>query len=123
MQQHRRALPGRWLGVTQYQTWHPPTDLYEAEEQYVVRVEVAGMGDGDFRISLSDRMLVVGGFRQDSCAKQVCHQIEVAYGEFRSEVLLPGAVDQDKIEATYADGFLMVVLPKKQAQRVPVVRI
>jgi HSP20 family protein len=113
---------GRWVGASQYQTWHPPTDVHEMESHYVVQVEVAGMKESDFSISLSDRTLIIAGIREDPSIKQACHQIEISYGEFRSEVSLPGPVDQDGIEATYADGFLKIVLPKKPVKKVSVVQ-
>jgi len=115
-------MPGRWVGAAQYQIWHPPTDMYETENNYVVRVEIAGMSEKEFRISFSGRTLVVAGVREDSCVMQACHQIEVSYGEFRSRVIMPGPVDQERIEAAYTDGFLEIILPKKPAQKVSVVR-
>ena len=112
----------RWVGSRQYQVWHPPTDVHETDTHYLVHVEVAGMKEDDFTISLSDRTLLVTGVREDSTAKKACHQIEISYGEFRSEVPLPGPVDKDGIEATYADGFLKIALLKRSIRKVPVVK-
>jgi len=116
-------VSGRWTGPCEYQTWHPPTDVYETDAHYVVRVEVAGMSERDFTISIADRTLVVTGIRQDLSDKLACHQIEIHYGEFRSEVVLPGPVDEGDIEAVYSDGFLRIVLPKRPIQKVRVVEI
>jgi len=46
--------------------------------------------------------------------------MEIAYGEFASEVRIPGPVDPDRIEASYADGFLRVVLPKPRPTMIDV---
>jgi len=116
-------VSGRWVGPSQYRTWHPPTDVYETDAHYVVRVEVAGMDKRDFTISIADRALVITGVRQDPSDKLAYHQMEINYGEFRSEVILPGPVDEGDIEAVYSDGFLKVVLPKRPIQKVPVVEI
>jgi HSP20 family protein len=115
--------PGRWIGVFRYQPWHPPTDLYETGAHYVVLVEIAGMSEGDFRISLADRTLTIAGIREDPSVKQACHQIEIPYGEFQSRVSLPGPVDREGIEATYTDGLLKIVLPKEPVHKVPVVQV
>ena len=115
------AVSVRRLGSRQYQVWHPPTDVHETDAHYLVHVEVAGMRQSDFNISLSDRTLIVSGVREDSTTKKACHQIEISYGEFRSEVTLPGPVDEDGIEAIYADGFLKIVLPKRSIRKVPVI--
>jgi len=114
---------GRWPGACHYHSWHPPTDVYETDTFYVVRVEVAGMRQGGFKISLADRTLVITGVREDPVVKQAYHQIEICYGDFRSEVALPGPVDDRRVEAVYEDGFLRVVLPKRPAQRVPVTEV
>lgn len=126
-QRHRffdaMMVQGRWIGVPRYQIWHPSTDVYETRNHYVVLIEIAGMSEGEFRISLADRTLTIAGVREDPSVKQACHQIEIPYGEFQSQVSLPGPVDQEGIEATYTDGFLKIVLPKEPVHKVPVVQV
>ena len=39
---------------TYFRIWQPPTDLYETADGYVVQVEIAGMIEGDFQITLED---------------------------------------------------------------------
>lgn len=117
------VVQGRWVGSRRYQVWHPPTDVHETDTHYLVQVEVAGMRGGDFNISLAERTLLVFGVREDSTVKKACHQIEISYGEFRSEVTLPGPVDDTGVEATYVDGFLSIVLPKRPTQKVSVIEI
>jgi HSP20 family protein len=116
-------VSGRWVGACRYQTWHPPTDVYETDAHYVVRVEVAGMSEGDFTISIADWTLVITGVRQDPSDKLAFHQMEIGFGEFRSEVVLPGPVDESGVEATYADGFLRIMLPKRSVRKVSVVEV
>lgn len=127
VQRHRifdaMMVQGRWIGVPRYQIWHPPTDVYETRNHYVVLVEIAGMSEGEFRISLADRTLTIAGVRKDPSVKQACHQIEIPYGEFQSRVSLPGPVDQEGIEATYTDGLLKITLPKEPVHKVPVVQV
>jgi HSP20 family protein len=105
--------------------WRPPTDAYETEACVEVRVEVAGMREKDFRISLADSILIIAGRREDPSPKRAYQQMEISWGEFRTEVYLPCAVDKEKIEASYEDGFLLIVLPKAEAQqkRIPVTRM
>lgn len=97
--------------------WRPPTDVYETERSIEVRVEVAGMREEDFRISLADRSLIIAGRRKDPSPKRAYQQMEISWGEFRTEVYLPCAVDEERVEASYKDGFLLIVLPKAEAQR------
>lgn len=117
------VAPGRWVVVRHTHVWRPPTDVYECDEEVVVRVEVAGMKESDFNVSLTDRLLVVSGVREDPSPKVAYHQMEVRYGEFRTEVFLHWPVDQEHITATYTEGFLHVTLPKMTARRVRVVDV
>jgi HSP20 family protein len=100
--------------------WRPPTDVYETGDSAVVIVEIAGLGDGDFDISLIGRTLVISGERRDPAEKLAYQQMEIRYGKFRTQVYLPWALDSGRIEATYENGFLKVLLRKAQVRRIPI---
>jgi HSP20 family protein len=92
--------------------WRPPTDVYETLEAVVIKVEVAGMAPDDFELSFANRILQIHGFRSDKERKLSYHCLEIPYGEFLSEVYLPGNYAQDQITAHYENGFLRITLPK-----------
>ncbi len=100
--------------------WLPKTDVYETPDALVVRVEVAGVRKESFHVSLSadDRVLSIKGTRSerfiDERQKVRYYQLEVYFGSFERDVLLPPnvPVDRDSLSATYRDGFLVVTLPK-----------
>ncbi len=110
--------PARWVVAHHTHAWRPPTDVFETDEAVVVRVEVAGMRDTDFNVSLSDQLLIVAGFRQDPSPKVAYHQMEVRYGEFRVEVFLHWAISEAGIHAIYDNGFLQIILPKTRRQQI-----
>jgi HSP20 family protein len=94
-------------------SWRPPTDMYETDSGIVVQIEIAGMRDGHFHLSLQDRYLTVYGTRVDPAVEQrAYHQLEIHSGEFRVEVDLPASVARDSIRAEYDDGLLRIILPK-----------
>jgi len=99
----------------------PPTDVYEKQRGLVVQVEIAGMSDDDLVIKLNERTLVIEGVRRDPEVRRAYHQMEIRYGAFRAEVLLPRAVDAERVEATYEDGFLRILFLRPPVHRVPVV--
>ncbi len=115
--------PGRWVVWGNSNLWRPPTDVYETDEAVVVRVEIAGMREADFTVTLHDQLLTITGARTDPSSKVAYHQLEVRYGEFRTEVYLHWPVEQGSITATYQDGFLVVALPKARPRRVPVTEL
>jgi len=105
---------GRHNGV-----WSPPTDVFETEEALIVRMEVAGVQQSDFYVTLDEQHLTINGARFDPATEpRAYHQMEIHYGEFRTEVDLPVPVDENRIEAEYHDGFLRVTLPKAKPHRV-----
>ena len=110
-----------WVAVRQQRKWRPPTDVYETEESVIVKVEIGGMSEQDFCVSLSNRNLSISGARRDPDCKLSYQQLEIPYGQFSTEVFLPYAVERDEIRATYENGFLTVVLPKVKAHQVKVV--
>ena len=92
--------------------WRPPTDVYETDDRVVVRMEIAGMKPDGFEISFADRMLEIHGYRPDSQNKRSCHCLEIPFGEFISQVYLPGFYAEEEIDANYENGFLTITLPK-----------
>ncbi len=92
--------------------WRPPTDVYETSERVVIKVEIAGMNPDDFELSFADRILQIRGVRRDKQHKLSYHCLEIQYGEFLSEVYLPGNYAETAIDAQYENGFLTVTLPK-----------
>jgi HSP20 family protein len=105
--------------------WQPPTDIYEVNDRLIVCVEIAGMRDGEFQITINDRLLVISGVRVRSYEhpQPSLHQLEIRHGEFRIEVLLPWAVDRESVEAAYRDGFLQVELPRRQDRQIHIINV
>jgi HSP20 family protein len=85
-----------------------------------VVVEVAGMRGSEFSVTFDEQLLSIRGVRADKGGLKAYQQMEIAYGEFATEVRVPAVVDSGKVEATYADGFLRVVLPKVQPKQVSI---
>jgi HSP20 family protein len=97
--------------------WSPPTDAYETEEEYTVRVEVAGMREADFEITIEGGFLLINGVRPDVPERRAYHQMEIRFGKFSTAVVIPGSVDLDRSVAEYKDGFLIVKLPKEKSTK------
>ena len=102
---------GWQVGIHSY-SWSPPTDVYETESSFVVRVEVAGMRESDFTINTDENFLFISGVRSESSERRAYRQMEIRFGEFSTAVEIPLGVDVSKADADYKDGFLNVILPK-----------
>ena len=100
--------------------WSPPTDQYETEDTYVVRMEIAGMREEDFEVSLENETLLIAGIRPDSPERRAYHQMEIRFGKFATALSLPGPVEIEFSQAEYKDGFLTIVLPKEKSKQIKV---
>lgn len=94
--------------------WRPPTDVYETEENVVVKMEIAGMRDEDLEVVMQDNLLLISGNRSDSQERKAYHQMEIPFGKFSTGIELPARVDTDAATAEYKDGFLTILLPKEK---------
>ena len=104
----------------QGRAWRPPTDVFETDLEFVVLVELAGMRGVEIAVTLDEQVLRIRGTRPESGGARAYHQMEINYGDFVLEVRLPVPIDRDRIDASYSDGFLKVLLPKAQPRRISV---
>lgn len=100
--------------------WSPPTDVYEIEENFVIRVEIAGMRDDDFQVAIENNILMIAGLRPDHNERRAYHQMEIWFGKFELAVEIPVPVNVETSLAEYKDGFLMITLPKIQPKQIKV---
>ena len=110
----------RWRIISRPYAWRPPTDVYETDNAIIIRVEIAGMRESDFAISLIGRNLRIRGIRQDTSEKRAYHQMEIPFGEFSTEFELPYLVNSNEVGAIYRDGFLLITLPILQPKHINV---
>lgn len=98
--------------------WRPPVDMYETEEELIVKMEVAGVREEDFEITLYNDTLVIEGVRSWLLSDAArFHAMEVRYGPFRVEIPVLPSIDRERVSARYELGFLYVTLPKMEVNR------
>ena len=94
--------------------WRPPTDVLEFDDRIVVRTEIAGVQKDKISIAIKDNVLMLRGTRQKELESDDCvfRNMELTYGRFERNILLPETVDPDRVTATYRDGFLEITIQK-----------
>jgi HSP20 family protein len=100
--------------------WRPATDVYEDDNAYTIMVEIAGMRGSEISVTFDNQTLTILGQRAKGAGIQAYHQMEISYGEFESQIKLPGSINTSKIEAVYTDGFLRVTLPKRKPRKISI---
>jgi len=101
--------------------WSPPTDAYETENDFVVRVEIAGMREDDFDITVENNYLLIKGSRPDVPERRAYQQMEIRFGKFETMIGLPGPIDLESSRAEYLEGFLTVTLAKARPNQINIV--
>lgn len=109
-----------WKLSVRPHSWRPPTDIYEAENRYIVRVEIAGMKESEFAVTVAGNTITIRGVRSDTPERRAYHQMEIHFGEFSIEIEFPSRIDLGGVEADYEDGFLLVSLPISQPQQIQI---
>jgi len=107
---------GARLVGTNRRVWSPPADVYATAQYIVVKIEIAGLRKEDFQITFDQGILTVSGVRSDPSEKVAYQRLEIAYGEFMTQVHVPWLVDDDQIEAEYFQGFLFIKLPRRSLE-------
>lgn len=110
-----------WQVQVHADVWSPPTDVYETKNNYVVRVEISGMREEDFEISVENSFLLISGSRPDVPERRAYQQMEIRFGKFETVVGLPGPINLETSRADYSEGFLTVTLPKAKPNQINIV--
>lgn len=99
--------------------WEPRVDVFESDEHFLIKAELAGVQQEDVRIIYvpDHHTILIRGERRDQAddrgVVKGCHLLEIYYGPFEREVPLPNVpIDEQKIEATLHSGLLLISIPK-----------
>jgi HSP20 family protein len=95
--------------------WVPNTDVYVADSNLVIKVELAGMKKEDLELTVDGNRLRISGQRPDGCrgtgSKCKFLVMEIHYGAFESIIELPAGYDLTQAKAAYQNGFLRIDVP------------
>jgi HSP20 family protein len=110
------AWPARREDGTLTANWTPACDIFEDKDSVRIVAEVPGVKPEDVKLSIENNILTIRGEKQQQTEQkgERAHRFERSYGVFERTFALPSTVDADRIEATYADGVLTVVIPKAE---------
>ena len=92
--------------------WIPTADVFARGGDLVLRYELAGVREEDIEIILTGGVLTMSGDRKSDLDDEQVHFYtrERSYGYFRRSVNLPEGVDGSKINASFDDGMLELII-------------
>lgn len=111
-------LDERWWPAmgSDLQELSPDIDLYEDQNEIVVKAELPGMTKDDIQISLNDNILTIKGEKkkEEEDEGKDYYRSERVYGAFVRSLALPAEINPDKVRATFRNGVLEIRLPKSE---------
>ena len=96
--------------------WAPSVDIFETDNELVLKADVPGVAFKDIDIRIENGTLSLKGerkFEREENNKGF-HRMERSYGSFVRYFTVPDSVDSENVKADYQGGVLTVTLPKKE---------
>ncbi len=97
-------------------TWAPAVDIYETEQELVVKADIPDIKPEELDIRVENNILTIRGERKFE--KQVSEdnylRVERTYGSFARSFSLATTVNSEAIKADYSNGVLTLSIPKRE---------
>ena len=112
-----RAFEGlglaRGAGGGEIEMWTPPVEVFERDNNLVVRAELPGLDKDDVRVELTDDGLVIEGERRHEHEERLegGYRSEIEYGRFYRLIPVPEGANIDQAQARMNNGVLEVAIP------------
>ena len=100
--------------------WSPSVDIYETENELVVKADLPDVDPKNVGIQLENGTLTLKGerrFEEQKNGQKGFHRIERSYGSFVRAFSLPDTVEGENVKADYKNGVLTITLPKKEVAK------
>lgn len=101
---------------TEMGVWLPAVDVFEKEDQLVIKAELPGMDKNDISLDFKDGVLTLSGVRksENEVKEDNFYRREMSYGRFIRSFNLPADSDTEKIKAEFQNGLLTIEVPKPE---------
>ena len=106
-------------GEEGHRAWLPPVDIFQDQDNLVLRAELPGVDKDNIDVRVENGVLTLQGDRktETDLEDKNAFRRERIFGRFARSFTLPTTVDATRITAKYRDGLLEIVLPKAEAAK------
>jgi HSP20 family protein len=106
-------------------TWAPAVDIYETENELVVKADLPDFQEKDIDVRVEGNSLTIRGERKfEKDVKEDSYlRIERAYGSFMRSFSLPNTVSLENIRADYRNGVLTLRMAKREESKPKQIKI
>jgi HSP20 family protein len=118
------AMPA-WRERTATDMWAPQIEVFQRENELVIRADLPGMNRNDITVDVTDEVATIQGERRQETEeeREGIYRTERAYGSFYRAIPLPEGAITEQANATFRDGVLeitMPVPPKSKGRRIEI---
>ena len=99
--------------------FEPKVSIAENNKNFSVIAELPGVKKEDINVNLEENSLTISGEKKlrEEKKEDNYHLIESTFGSFSRTFYLPNNVEKDKIEATFENGVLELIIPKMEIKQ------
>jgi len=94
----------------------PYIDIYESLNQYVIQIDLPGLSESDFNVTVIGSALRIEGIKRqdksDAAVSYIC--LERHFGRFSLNIEIPVIFDPGILQKTFEKGVLSIKIGKKQ---------
>lgn len=96
--------------------WNPDADVYQSNDGWMVKIDLAGICTDELEIEIRDSILRISGCRRDTHYREdfVYQQMEITYSRFEKTIQFPAPIEGAKLKRDYSDGFLIINLYRSE---------
>jgi HSP20 family protein len=107
---------GRTSEESNLTPWAPEVDIYETENELVVKADLPDVNPQELDIRVENNILTIRGERKfdDKVNEDNYLRIERSYGSFSRSFSLANSVKSEAIKADYQNGVLTLSIPKRE---------
>jgi HSP20 family protein len=106
-------------------TWAPAVDIYETENELVVKADLPDLQEKDIDVRITNNTLTIRGERkfENGVKEENYLRIERSYGSFMRNFSLPNTVSSENIRADYRNGVLTLHMAKREESKPKQIKI
>jgi HSP20 family protein len=103
----------------------PNIEMYDRKNEIVVKAELPGVKKEDIDLTITKDSLTMKGEvkKEEEIKEEDYYACERSYGSFTRTIALPVEVDSEKAKASFKNGVLEIVLPKREEAKPKEIKI
>jgi len=103
----------------------PNIEMYDRKNEIVVKAALPGVAKEDMDLTITKDSLTLKGEarKEEEIKEEDYYASEISYGSFTRTIALPAEVDSEKAKASFKNGVLEIILPKREEAKPKEIKI